>query len=178
MSKINLSVIVGSLRKESINLKLAKILSDLSKDQFDSHFMQIGDLPLFNQDLESNRPESVLKLKRDIEASGAVLFVTPEYNRSTPGPLKNAIDWASRPYGANSFAKKPAAIIGASGGAVGTACSQQALRLTLSYLDLVLMAQPEAYVQFKEPFDDKSTAFLKSYMDAFAKWARNFNSPF
>lgn len=170
MGKINLGILVGSLRKDSINLKLAKILSQLSADQFDTHFLQIDDLPLFNQDLESNRPESVLRLKREIEASDTILFVTPEYNRSIPGPLKNAIDWASRPYGANSFAQKPAAIIGASRGALGTVCAQQALRLILGYLDVKLMGQPEAYIQFKESFDEKLSLFLKSYMDSLVRW--------
>ncbi|MEI6790952.1 MAG: NADPH-dependent FMN reductase [Myxococcaceae bacterium] len=170
MSKFCLGVLVGSLRQQSINLKLAKILTELSHDRFDSHFIQIGDLPLFNQDLEANRPESVLRLKQEIEVSDAVLFVTPEYNRSIPSPLVNALDWASRPYGANSFAQKPGAIIGTSQGTLGTVCAQQSLRLTLSYLDMALMNQPEAYIQFKEPFDETATAFLKKYMDSFALW--------
>jgi len=110
----------------------------------------ISDLPLFNQDLEEKFPASALRLKKDIETADAVLFVTPEYNRSIPSPLKNAIDWASRPYGENSFSKKPAAICGASVGAIGTACAQQALKSILVYLDVVLMGQPEVYFHFKE----------------------------
>src|SRR4051812_21366813 len=112
MSKFNVAIIVGSLRKESINLKLAKALAKLGKDKFDVQFVQIGDLPLYNQDLEANFPEQATRLKNEIKNADAVLIVTPEFNRAMPGPLKNAIDWASRPYGANSFAGKPAAICG------------------------------------------------------------------
>lgn len=167
MSKVQLGILVGSLRKDSINLNLAHVLASLGKDSFDSKFIRIDDLPLFNQDLESNRPESVLSLKREIESSQALLFVTPEYNRSMPGVLKNALDWASRPYGSNSLDQKPGALIGTSPGPLGTACAQQATRLVLGYLNIRLMGQPEAYVQFKDPLDNQTTGFLKSFMDAF-----------
>ena len=104
MAKFKVAVIVGSLRKDSMNLKLAKAVSKLGAGKFDTQFVQIGDLPLFSQDLEANVPAPVTRVKKEIEAADAVLFVTPEYNRGMPGPLKNAIDWASRPYGKNSFA--------------------------------------------------------------------------
>lgn len=178
MSKIKVAVIIGSLRKDSMNLKLGKALAKLGQDQFETTFLQIGDLPLFNQDLETNFPEVVTKLKNDIASADAILFVTPEYNRSMPGPLKNAIDWCSRPYGKNSFAGKPGAICGASPGAIGTACSQNSLKPTLSYLDIALMGQPEVYLQFTEGLIDgegnisneKTTLFLQKFVDAFAEW--------
>ena len=178
MPKFKVAVIVGSLRKDSMNLKLAKALAKLGQSAFDAQFVQIGDLPLFSQDLENPMPAPVARLKKEIEEADAVLFVTPEYNRGMPGPLKNAIDWASRPYGKNSFKGKPAALCGASPGAIGTACSQHNLHPTLSYLDVVLMGQPEVYFQFKEGAidaegniaSDDTKKFLQKFMDAFAAW--------
>ena len=172
------AIIVGSLRKDSTNLKLAKALAKLGKDKFTAKFVEIGDLPLFNQDLEANVPAPVTRMKKEIEGADAVLFVTPEYNRSMPAPLKNAIDWASRPYGKNSFAGKPSAIIGTSPGAIGTACAQHNLRPTLAYLDVILMSQPEAYVQFKDGLidaegnisNDGTQKFLQTYVDKFTAW--------
>lgn len=178
MAKFKVAVIVGSLRKDSMNLKLGKSLAKLGQDKFEAEFMQIGDLPLFNQDLEANFPETATRLKNAIKAADAVLFVTPEYNRSMPGPLKNAIDWCSRPYGKNSFAGKPAAICGASVGAIGTACSQSSLKATLSYLDIALMGQPELYLHFTDGLIDSdgnisnenTQKFLKRFVDSFATW--------
>lgn len=178
MSKFKVAVIVGSLRKDSMNLKLAKALAKLGEASLDAHFVQIGDLPLFSQDLENPMPAQVARLKKEIEGADAVLFVTPEYNRGMPGPLKNAIDWASRPYGKNSFAGKSAAMCGASPGAIGTACSQHNLHPTLSYLDVVLMGQPEVYFQFKEGAidadgniaSDDTKKFLQKFVDSFAAW--------
>jgi chromate reductase, NAD(P)H dehydrogenase (quinone) len=178
MAKFKVAVIVGSLRKDSMNLKLGKALAKLGQDKFEATFLQIGDLPLFNQDLEANFPESATRLKNDIKAADAVLFVTPEYNRSMPGPLKNAIDWCSRPYGKNAFAGKPAAICGASPGAIGTACSQSSLKPVLSYLDIALMGQPELYLHFTEGLIDSdgnisnenTQKFLKKFVDTFATW--------
>jgi chromate reductase len=178
MAKFKTAIIVGSLRKDSTNLKLAKALARLGADRFDAQFIQIGDLPLFNQDLEENFPAAATRMKNEIKNADAVLLVTPEYNRSMPAPLKNAIDWASRPYGQNSFAGKPAAIIGTSPGAIGTACAQHNLRPTLAYLDVILMSQPEAYIQFREGLIDNNgiisspdtQKFLQKYVDAFAAW--------
>jgi chromate reductase, NAD(P)H dehydrogenase (quinone) len=178
MAKYKVAVIVGSLRKESYNLKLAKALVALGKDKFDAQFLQIGDLPLYNQDLEVNFPAQATRLKNEIKAADAVLIVTPEYNRAMPGPLKNAIDWASRPYGQNAFAGKPAGICGASPGSIGTACSQHNLHPTLSYLDIIVMGQPELYLHFKEGLidaegnvsNDDTKKFLQGYVDRFAAW--------
>ena len=176
MSKI--AVIVGSLRRESINRKLAEALAKLAGPRAQFKILRIDDLPLFNQDQEPNPPAAVTRLKGEIEAADGVLIVTPEYNRSIPGVLKNAIDWASRPYGKNSFSGKPTAGIGASGGAIGTAAAQQHLRSILAYLNVVLMGQPEAYIQFKQGLvddqhnvtDESVRKFLQTYVDAFTAW--------
>ena len=178
MAKFTVAVIVGSLRRESYNLKLAKAISKLGKNKFETTFLEIGDLPLYNQDLEASFPAQATRFKNEIMAADAVLFVTPEYNRGMPGPLKNAIDWASRPYGKNAFAGKPAGICGASPGAAGTAVSQHNLRPTLGYLDVILMGQPELYMQFKEGMIDADGAignpdtqkFLQNFTDKFAAW--------
>lgn len=178
MADYKVAAIVGSLRKDSMNLKLAKALAKLAQSRFDMQFVQIGDLPLFSQDLENPMPPQVARLKKEIESADAVIFITPEYNRGMPGPLKNAIDWASRPYGKNSFARKPAALCGASPGAIGTACSQHNLRPTLDYLDVILMGQPEVYFQFKEGIidaegdisGDETKKFLQKFVDSFEMW--------
>jgi chromate reductase len=185
MSEFNVAVIVGSLRKDSNNLKLGKALAKLGAGKFRTSMIQIGDLPLFNEDLEKDMPAPVARMKKEIESADAVLFVTPEYNRSMPGVLKNAIDWASRPYGKNSFAGKPAAICGTSPGAIGTACSQHNLRPALAYLDMILMGQPELYLQFKEGLIDAdgnitnegTQKFLQGFVDKFSGWsARHIGS--
>ena len=176
MSKI--AVIVGSLRRESINRKLAEALAKLAGSRAQFTILRIDDLPLFNQDQEPNPPAAVTRLKGEIEAADGVLIVTPEYNRSIPGVLKNAIDWASRPYGKNSFNGKPTAAIGASGGAIGTAAAQQHLRSILVYLNVTLMGQPEGYISFKPGLiddqhnvtDESVRKFLQTYVDAFAAW--------
>ena len=178
MSKFKVAFIVGSLRKDSYNLKLAKAIMKLGKDTFDGSVLEIGDLPLFNQDLEANFPAQATRMKNEILAADAILFVTPEFNRSIPGPLKNAIDWASRPYGANAFAGKPAAVCGTSPGAIGTACAQQVLRPILGYLDTTLMGQSEVFLQFKEGLIDndgtvtnEATAkFLQGFVDKYVAW--------
>jgi chromate reductase len=179
MSEFKVAVMVGSLRKESNNLKLAKALAKLGKGKFTADIVQIGDLPLFNEDLEKDVPAPVARMKKEIEGADAVLFVTAEYNRGMPGVLKNAIDWASRPYGKNSFAGKPGAICGTSPGAIGTACAQHNLRPTLAYLDMIMLSQPELYLQFKEGLIDSegnvgnegTQKFLQGFVDKFAAWA-------
>ena len=180
MSKI--AVIVGSLRRESINRKLAEALAKLAGPKLEFTYVKIDDLPLFSQDLEPNPPAAVTRIKSQIEAADGVLIVTPEYNRSIPGVLKNAIDWASRPYGKNSFNGKPTAGIGTSGGAIGTAAAQQHLRSILAYLNVVLMGQPEAYIQFKQGLvddqhnvtDESVRKFLQSYVDTFTAWVDRY----
>lgn len=172
------AIIVGSLRKESINLKLAKALSRLGQGKIETTFVNIADLPLFSQDLEAAVPAAVTRMKNDIEGATAVLFVTPEYNRSMPGPLKNALDWASRPYGKNSFAGKPAALCGASVGNIGAALAQAHIKPVLNYLDLTLMGQPEMYLHFTEGLidtdgnvaNDNTKKFLQGFVDKFAAW--------
>ena len=174
-------VLVGSLRRESINLKLAKAIAKLGESRFTSQFPQIGDLPLYNEDLENPMPESVARLKREIEAADAVLFITPEYNRAVPGVLKNAIDWASRPYGQSSFKGKPAALGGASPGAIGTAVAQHDMRGMLGYLDVILLSQPELYLQFKPDLidadgnvaSDDTRKFLQKFTDTYAAAGAN-----
>jgi chromate reductase len=178
MAKLKLAVIVGSNRRESINRKLAQALAKLGEGAFDASFVQIDDLPMFNQDLEPNRPESTLRLKREIEAADAILIVTPEHNRSIPAVLKNAIDWASRPYGKNSWAGKTVAVTGTSGGAVGTAVSQNELRMILTNLAGVVVGG-QVFVTFKDDLVDAQNnvtneatrGFLQGFVDNFAKIA-------
>ena len=134
MSKLKLGIIVGSNRKESINRKLAQALAKLGADAFDATFIQIDDLPMYNQDHENPVPAPVARFKAAVEGAQALLFVTPEHNRSMPALLKNAIDWGTRPWGKSSWPGKPAAIIGTSGGAVSTAVAQQHLRAVLAGL--------------------------------------------
>src|SRR5215472_5173114 len=134
MAKVKVAVIVGSNRRDSINRKLAQALARLGEGRLGFHFVAIEDLPLYNQDLEGELPPSVVRFKSEIAAADAVLFVTPEHNRSIPAVLKNAIDWGARPYGQNSWSGKPAAITGTSPGALGTAAAQLHLRQVLGTL--------------------------------------------
>lgn len=178
MTKFKTAILVGSLRKDSSNLKFAKAIANLGKDKFEAKILNIGDLPLFNQDLEGSFPAQATRLKNEIAAADSVLFVTAEYNRSIPGVLKNALDWASRPYGTNSFAGKPAAVCGTSPGAIGSACAQQHLKPVLEYLNVLLMGQPEVYLQFKEGMIDAdgnitvdgTKKFVQGFVDAYANW--------
>jgi chromate reductase len=148
MKPFKVGYFVGSLSSKSINRLLAKALMRLAPSEL--HFAEIPfrDLPLYSPDYEPNFPPVATALKEAIAASDAILFVTPEYNRSIPGGLKNAIDWASRPYGKNSFARKPSAVIGASPGMIGTAIAQQHLRSLLGYCNSPQMNAPEAYIHF------------------------------
>jgi len=183
MSHIQIAVIVGSLRKESFNRKLAKALEALAPAGCSFKQVAIGDLPLYNQDDDAKQAASVLRLKADISASQGLLFVTAEYNRSIPGVLKNAIDHASRPWGQNSWAGKPAGVIGITIGTLGTAIAQQHLRAVLTQLDAPVLCQPEGYCIFKEGFFGADGAlaegdrkFLQRWMDAFAAWVRRLNA--
>ena len=163
---------VGSLAKASINRKLANALVRMAPDGMEMREIPFGDLPLYSYDYDADFPASARAFKDAIAKVDAVLFVTPEYNRSIPGGLKNAIDWASRPYGKNSFARKPSAVIGTSPGKIGTAVGQQHLRSILSFCNSPQMNSPEAYIQFTPGMitDDgmvtePSTAeFLQNYM--------------
>lgn len=178
MTTFTIAVLVGSLRKDSINLKLAKALSLLMQEKCSSTILKIDNLPLFNQDLEADFPAEATRLKEAIANADGLLVVTPEYNRSIPAPLKNALDWASRPYGKNSLAGKPTALCGTSPGAIGTACAQQALRPVLCYLDTLLMNSPEMYLQFKEDMiqpdgtitNESTRKFLQGFTDQYISW--------
>ena len=173
MNTYTVGYMVGSLSKASINRKLARALVRLAPKELQMSEIPFGDLPLYNYDYDSNFPPAAAAFKKAIAQVDAVLFVTPEYNRSIPGPLKNAIDWASRPYGQNAFTRKPSAVIGTSPGKIGTAVGQQHLRSILGFCNSPQMNSPEAYIQFEPGLitDDGqvtngSTAdFLKTYMD-------------
>jgi chromate reductase len=179
MSKFTIAVLVGSLRRESINRRLATALARLAPPEFSFTELSIGDLPLYNQDDDGNQADSVKRLKSELKAAHGVMFVCPEYNRSIPGVLKNAIDHASRPYGQSAFAGKPAGVIGASGGAIGTALAQQHLRNVLAYLDMPTLNQPEAFVQVKDGFfddagniGDASKKHMQRWVDAYVAWVK------
>jgi chromate reductase, NAD(P)H dehydrogenase (quinone) len=179
MSKYQIAVIVGSLRKDSFNRKLANGIIKLAPAEFTFKQLEIGDLPLYNQDDDDHQAEAVKRLKAEIRAVQGVLFVTAEYNRSIPGVLKNALDHASRPYGQSAWAGKPAGVLGASVGAAGTSMAQQHLRNVLAYLDMPTLGQPEAFVHVKDGlFDDKgnigaaSKDFLQNWMNAYVAWVK------
>ena len=179
MDHYHIAVIVGSLRRDSFNRQLATAMAKLAPLDFSFKQLEIGDLPLYNQDDDANQAAPVQRLKAEILASQGLLFVTAEYNRSIPGVLKNAIDHASRPYGQNAWAGKPAGVLGASVGAVGTALVQQHLRNVLAYLDAPTLGQPEAFIHAKEGlFDAKgnigegSQQFLQGWMDRYVAWVK------
>ncbi|GAA2897152.1 NADPH-dependent FMN reductase [Microbacterium esteraromaticum] len=168
--------IIGSLASDSINRVLAGALVRLAPESLELTEIPIRDLPLYNRDDENSPVAAVTEFKQAIEASDGLLFVSPEYNRSIPGALKNAIDWGSRPWGHNSFARKPTGIIGASTGAIGTAVMQSSMRGVLSFLNAPQLNAPEAYITFKpevygpggEVKDDDTAKFLRHYMDEYA----------
>lgn len=179
MSGFQIGVIVGSLRRDSFNRRLATALAQLASKEFTFKQLEIGDLPLYNQDDDANQAAPVKRLKAEIAASQGLLFVTAEYNRSIPGVLKNAIDHASRPYGQSAWAGKPAGVIGVSVGAIGTALAQQHLRNVLAYLDVPTLGQPEAFIQSKEGLFDKdggigaeSREFLQKWVSTYEAWVR------
>jgi len=182
MAKLKLGIIVGSNRRESINRKLAQALARLGGNRFEAKFIQIDDLPIYNQDHENPAPANVARMKADIEGSDAILFVTPEHNRSIPAVLKNAIDWAARPYGKNSWRGKPAAVTGTTPGVISTAVAQAHLRSVLSTSMHVMGG--EAYIQFKPELvdaqgnvtDESARKFLKDFIDQFAGFAARFTS--
>jgi chromate reductase len=175
MSTYTVGYFVGSLARASINRKLALALTRLAPTELQMREIPIGELPLYSYDFDADFPPVARALKDAIAAVDAVLFVTPEYNRSIPGALKNAIDWASRPYGQNSFTRKPSAVIGTSPGKIGTAVGQQHLRSILAFCNSPLMNAIEAYIQFEKGLindegevTNSSTAdFLRNYMSEF-----------
>ncbi|KAF5998739.1 NADPH-dependent FMN reductase [Streptomyces sp. WAC00263] len=175
MTTYKVGYIIGSLASQSINRTLSKALIRLAPPELEFLEIPIKDLPLYSYDYDSDYPAEGKALKAAIAAADAILFVTPEYNRSIPGALKNAIDWASRPWGENSFTHKPSAVIGASPGAIGTAVAQQSLRSVLSYCNSPQMNAPEAYIKFSpEIFRNDGTVidagteeFLRGFMEEY-----------
>ena len=179
MSKVHsVAVLVGSLRKASINRKLALALAALAPSSLQLQIVEIGDLPLYNEDIDIDPPPAAYRAFRDsLKQADAVLFVTPEYNRSVPAPMKNAIDVGSRPYGQSAFGGKPAAVISASPGAIGGFGANHHLRQSLVFLNMPVLQQPEAYLNHiaaafsgDHLTDDRTRSFLKNYIDAFAAW--------
>jgi chromate reductase len=179
MSRKNIAVIIGSLRSDSFNAKLANALTKIAPQDFTFTNVEIGDLPLYNQDDDRNQSPQVKRLKAVISGADGLLFVTPEYNRSIPGVLKNAIDHASRPYGQSAWAGRPAGVVGISVGAIGTALAQHHLRNILAYLDVPTLGQPEAFLQMKDGLFESdgsigaaSNQFLQGWMDRYAEWVK------
>ncbi|WP_129126623.1 NADPH-dependent FMN reductase [Geomonas oryzae] len=180
MGQYQIGVIVGSLRRDSINRKLANALVKLGPAEFSFKFLEIGDLPLYNQDDDDKQAQSVVRLKSEVQGCSGLIFVTPEYNRSMPGVLKNALDNASRPYGTSAWTGKPTGILGASIGQIGSAMAQQHLRNTLAYLDAPTMGQPEVFIQVKDGFfagdgniaSPDTVKFLQGWMDRYVQWVK------
>lgn len=178
MSLPRVAVINGSLRKDSINRKLALAIGKLAAGRLDLRLVDIADLPLYNQDLEADFPAAATRVKNEIEAADAVLFVTPEHSRSIPAALKNVIDWVARPYGTSNWIGKPGAIVGTSGGQVGTAIAQDHLRSVAVTQGIAVLPRPEVYFIYKDGvFDAEHTVtdpqakkILEGFVDAFASW--------
>jgi chromate reductase, NAD(P)H dehydrogenase (quinone) len=179
MAKVrNVSVIVGSLRKESLNRKIANVLAEIAPQNLWLSVVEIGELPLYNQDFDANPPKAWTDFRKQIGASDAVLFVTPEYNRSVPAPLKNAIDVGSRPYGQNVWDGKPGAVISVTPSALGGFGANHHLRQSLVFLNVPMLQQPEAYISNVDKLLDANgkvnseatNVFLLQFMLAFENW--------
>ena len=180
MRQYRIAVVVGSLRRASFNRLLANAVAKLAPAEFSFQQLRIDDLPLYDQDDDASPADAVKRLKREVQAADGLLFVTPEYNRSLPGVLKNALDHASRPYGQNAWAGKPGGVIGISVGSTGTALAQQHLRNVLAYLDVPTLGQPEAFLQMKEGLFDADAnitnpgtqKFLQKWTDRWVAWVK------
>jgi len=178
MAVRDVAVVVGSLRKESLNRKMAKALIDLAPDSLKLEIVEIGDLALYNEDLEANLPPAWSTFRERIRRADAVIFVTPEYNRGVPGVLKNAIDVGSRPYGKSAWEGTPAAVISVSPGAMGAFGANHQLRQSLVFLDMPALQQPEVYIGGAGKMfdaDGKLTnadtrGFLSKFLTAFIGW--------
>jgi chromate reductase len=179
------AVLVGSIRPNSTNLQFARALEKLALGRLQFDFIDLGALPFYDETLWNDPPPAVVDLKRRITAADAVLFVTPEYNRSIPGVLKNAIDWPSRPFGHSVWEGKPAAIVGATAGQSGTAQAQAHLRSILPVLGVILMGRPEVYQTLKPGMidadhlitDERTRDFLRNWVDAYVAWIGKFATP-
>ena len=178
MALPKVAVVNGSLRKDSFNKKLALAVAKLAAGKLDLKLVDLSELPLYNQDLEANYPAAAQRVKDEIAAADAVLFVTPEHNRSIPAALKNVIDWVSRPYGTSKWAGKPAAILGATPGQIGTAVAQTHLRSILVAQGIALLGRPEVYFVYKDGVfdaehnvtDPAGKKILEGFVEAFAGW--------
>ena len=178
MTTYNVGYLIGSIAKASINRKLANALVRLAPEELSLSEIPFADLPIYSYEYDRDFPPAARAFKEAVSKADAVLFVTPEYNRSIPGGLKNAIDWASRPYGTNAFARKPSAVIGTSTGKIGTAIAQQHLRSILGYCNSPQMNSMEAYIQFTpglitdegEVTNESTAAFLKRFVDEFHRF--------
>jgi NAD(P)H-dependent FMN reductase len=176
-----IAVVVGSIRQGSFNKQLAHALISLAPADFSFDLPDIASLPLYSQDYDDNYPEPALALKQKISEANGLLFVTPEYNRSIPGVLKNALDWGSRPWGHSAWANKPGALIGTSVGAIGTALAQAHLRNVLAYLDVPLMGQPEMFIKHDPHkidangniLDDGTRKYLQTFVDKYVAWVKH-----
>ena len=176
--RTDVAVLVGSLRRESFTRKVAVLLAELAPEQLRLEIVEIGGLPLYNDDLEGDPPAEWTAFRDRVRRAEAVLFATPEYNRSVPGLLKNAIDVGSRPYGKSVWSKKPAAVISVSPGTIGAFGANHHLRQSLVFLDMPAMQQPEAYVgnivnqldDAGRPTNDNLTTFLRTFITAFGEW--------
>ena len=180
MDSYKIGFVVGSLRKGSINRQLAKALMLLLPKNFQAELIEIADLPLYNQDLDGKQPETVMRFKKQVAAMDGIVFVTAEYNRSIPGVLKNALDQGSRPYGDNSWQGKPAGVLGASIGAIGSAMAQQHLRNVLTFLAMPTLTQPEVFLHFEDGMIDaqghitteRTQKYLQGWVDAYTAWVQ------
>ncbi|KQR76440.1 NADPH-dependent FMN reductase [Burkholderia sp. Leaf177] len=179
-----IAVVVGSIRRDSFNKQLAHALISLAPQDFSFEFLDIASLPLYSQDYDADFPEAARTMKQKISEADGLLFVTPEYNRSIPGVLKNALDWGSRPWGQSAWANKPGALIGTSVGAIGTALAQAHLRNVLAYLDVPLMGQPEMFIKHDESRIDSSgkivnedtRKFLQTFVDKYVAWVKRISA--
>lgn len=179
MPRHKIAIVVGSLRKDSINRRIARSICTFASDKLDCDIVEIGNLPLYNQDSDASPPEDYVRFREMIAAADGVLFCTPEYNRGVPGVLKNAIDVGSRPYGQSVWDKKPAAIVSASPGAIGGFGANHQLRQACVFLNMPMMQQPEAYLGHVTPdrFDDSGCLnegplkdLVLNLASAFADW--------
>lgn len=179
MSRLpKVAVIVGSLSRNSANRAFATALGKAAAHKLDFHFVELGELPLYNHDYDADYPAAGRRFKKDIESADAVLFVTPEYNRTFSAVIKNAIEWGSRPWGQNSWAGRPGAVIGVTPGAVGTSAAQSQLRAVVPVLDIALLAQPELYINIRpgqidengEIVDDALKALVDGWVERFSDW--------
>lgn len=173
---ITVAVFVGSLREKSTNKMLAKALEDIARDDMEFRHVDIQ-LPLYSEDIEyAGLPEAVQRAKETVEQADGILFITPEYNRSMPGALKNAIDWVSRPYGKSSFKRKPIGIVGSSIGTIGTALAQADLRRSMLFQDAKVLGQPEIYVMnASEVFDEEGSLVSERWMTNFREYMATFS---